>query len=143
MAIRVPYTTPYDFVFIILKFLSVGLWMTFLGFLVKGSGLGSIQFSDNETMRLASTIIFLFVIAIVSVYAHRITTLQMINTISSYVYVRVNLKTDMSFSDVSKIKEMFVPNSTGKWLPCTEVVKLPKNERVEYLKQVYRRRFNV
>tara|TARA_R110001583_G_scaffold70476_1_gene199469 strand:+ start:2014 stop:2367 length:354 start_codon:yes stop_codon:yes gene_type:complete len=117
--------------------------MSFFGFLITGSNLGDIQFADNEFIKFASIIIFLGVFVTVSIFAHSITTLQIINTISSYVYVRVNLKTEMSFSEVSKIKEMFVPNPTGQWQPCTEVTDLPQNQRAEYLKQVYRQTFNI
>lgn len=143
MAVKVPYTTPYDFVLIMAKFASIGLWMSFFGFLIKGSGLGDISFADNQFLKFSTIIVFLVVFVFVSVLAHSITTLPIINTISSYIYVRVNLKTDMSFSEVSKIKELFVPNGTGTWHPCTEVTELPPNQRAEYIRQVYRKEFNV
>jgi len=137
MGVLVRYTTGYDYLFIAFKCISIGLWAGFLGQVIEVFGLNTIQFPEQEWLKLAAMIVFLAVFMWLAILCHQFTTLPLINTFSAYLYVNKTLKTQMTFSEVSKIKEMFTPNDTGNWHPCREVLDLPEKERSTYVKKVY------
>ena len=52
---------------------------------------------------------------------------------STYLYVRVHLKTEMSFSEIKQVAFLF-NGALGKWYPLEEVKNLPKKMRKDFIK---------
>ena len=52
-----------------------------------------------------------------------------LSTLSTYLYVRLSLKTAINLKEAHYLTFLFEPNYTGKWYPLTHIAKLPKDQR--------------
>lgn len=50
-------------------------------------------------------------------------------TLSTYLYVRINLRTPIKLKEAKALKFFFEPNETGQWYPMRHLRKSPKEMR--------------
>lgn len=58
---------------------------------------------------------------------------HLFNYLSSYLYIRLSLRTPITFSEAKYFAFLFVPNDTGSWWPMREIKNLPKESRRQYI----------
>ncbi|MEI8393066.1 MAG: hypothetical protein WCG40_11265 [Actinomycetes bacterium] len=56
--------------------------------------------------------------------------------VDTYLYIRFDLKTPISFRDARKLKKIFQGHAVDTWLPHDEVLSLPREQRRAYLFEV-------
>ncbi len=62
-------------------------------------------------------------------YLNAMTAGRWIHTLSTWLYIRITLKTPVSFTDAEELMWLFVPNDTGKWYPLREVATVSRDQR--------------
>jgi hypothetical protein len=55
------------------------------------------------------------------------------DAVGAYFYIRQDSGTTLSFAEAKALSFLFVGDADGKWYPLTEVKKLPKEKRKQYL----------
>ncbi len=50
-------------------------------------------------------------------------------TLESFLYIRVNLRTNISFTEAREFNELLSPSAFGKWYPLKEIRDVQKNDR--------------
>lgn len=58
---------------------------------------------------------------------------QFYNTLSTFLYVKLTLRTDITLDDAGSLSWLFEVYDDGHWYPLKEIRKLPKDERKYYL----------
>lgn len=134
MAVRIPFTTGFDYCIIILRVITSFAWI----FLVFGSLVEAVVFFNppfpNSKVLLAIICIAAFVGSLLlAQYLHSKTTGKFLFTLSAFLYIRITLKTKISWANCSKVGWLFTPNDTGKWYPLTEVKQMPPEMREIYI----------
>lgn len=66
-------------------------------------------------------------------YIFVITAARFFNTLSSFFYVRQELKTKITWKDAAYVSFLFTPNPTGKWYSLYGVLRLPEEQRLAYI----------
>ena len=132
----IPYKR-YDSALTICGVISYGFWFLMVGWSIENVGFGDFQFPENIIARIASMIILTAIWMLVGAWLHLKTTGILIDIMWAYLYVINILQTDMSLREAQAIRWLFIPTDTGKWYPCTEVLRLPKAQRKAYLQRVY------
>lgn len=98
-----------------------------------------IQFDILEKLNVGGTgnVIIGIILLIGGIYLARyifiITAARFFNTLSSYLYVRQELKTKISRKNAAYVSFLFTPNPTGKWYTMYGVLRLPEEQRLEYI----------
>jgi hypothetical protein len=93
----------------------------------------------SEILRLGENANMIGIVALfiggmfLSTYLYRISAGRFFAVLSSFLYVRVELKTKISWKDASFVSFLFTANSTGKWYPMHNIIGLPKEQRVNYI----------
>lgn len=70
---------------------------------------------------------------LISYFVYRKTATIFFATLSTYLYVRSELKTKLTWSESANVSFLFAPNSTKKWYPLYTVLRLPQEQRTEYI----------
>ena len=113
--------------------------LVYLTVIIGGVFYPLVQFNIFEKLNIGETgsivvAIIVFIGGILlSRYIFRITAGHFFNTLSSFIYVRHELKTKISWKDADYVSFLFTPNSTGKWYTMYGVLRIPENERVDYI----------
>ncbi len=125
MAVKIPVTHGWNGLIQFLKLCSilvqVFLIMIFLVFLSEIFDISDIILIIFFILAL----IGLFVIGHYRLWAY----FDYLDTLSTYLYVRISLKTPIDLKEAKAIKYFFEPNQSGKWYPMTHLRKLPKEMR--------------
>jgi len=58
------------------------------------------------------------------------------NTVSSYIYFRMDMKAPISWSEAKDLSCYVTPNGTGKWHSFAELKEIPRDQRRKYLQDV-------
>jgi hypothetical protein len=58
---------------------------------------------------------------------------QYLSIISTWLYARMRLRTNVTFSEAKALRKLFQLDLSGKWLPMREIKKLPNHERHQAL----------
>jgi hypothetical protein len=82
--------------------------------------------------------IFLFAIplmvwVIVGTFIHIYLISPVLRTLSSYLYIRTQLKTPVSFAEARPLREIFCPAAEETWHPLRRISELPESQRREAL----------
>lgn len=120
MAIKIPITFTHEWskVIQIVKLVSV----FFIAFL---TGACACSFIDSDIIFLIFFILGFFGGIFIGFYR----LWDYLDTLSTYLYVRISLRTPIDLKEVKALKYFFEPNKTGKWYPMTHLRKLPKEMR--------------
>jgi hypothetical protein len=54
---------------------------------------------------------------------------QYLSTLSSWLYARVSLRTDISFKEAKALRKLFQVDLSMTWVPLREIKKLPNDQR--------------
>jgi hypothetical protein len=54
---------------------------------------------------------------------------QWLSILSSWLYARMGLRTNLSFNEAKTLRKLFQLDVSGKWVPVRDIKKLPDNER--------------
>ena len=98
-----------------------------------------IQFDILEKINIGGTgnVIISVILLIGGIYLARyifiITAARFFNTLSSFLYVRQELKTKISWKNAAYVSFLFTPNPTGKWYTMYGVLRLPEEQRLAYI----------
>jgi hypothetical protein len=126
MAIRIYTTTIWSKILIIPKFV---LWIAVL--------MSVVSFSDWISSFLTLPIflaIIIWIVIFIALLIFQISVLSPIfNTLSALLYIRINLKTKISWRQTKQIEWLFVPNETDKWWPMENIKDLPEDLRLPFL----------
>lgn len=108
-------------------------WMLNIALLILSFGLLSIFFApifSNSTFG----ILFIFILSVSTVlYVNFKIIKDFPDNLSSFLYVRLHLRTKMSFSEVKEIAFLFNANWDGTWYPLEEVKRVPKQLRKKFI----------
>jgi hypothetical protein len=58
---------------------------------------------------------------------------QYISVLSSWLYARLTLRTDVTFSEAKALRKLFQLDLSGKWIPLKAVKQLPSEQRHDVL----------
>ena len=87
----------------------------------------------GETGNVIVGITFLIGGIFLAKYIFAITAARFFNTISSFLYVRQELKTKITWKNADYVSFIFTPNPTGKWYTMYGVLRLPEEQRLGYI----------
>ena len=136
MAVKIHHTSSIDGIINVLRILVNFIYIvTIIG--------GLMVFVDyinlSEILKLSENANMIGIIALfiggmfLSTFLFRISAGKFFAVLSSFLYVRVELKTKIRWKDASFVSFLFTANSTGKWYPMHNVLELPKEQRVNYI----------
>ena len=143
MAIKFPYTHHIDWLLIVPR---IVVWAALLISIILGAIylIDNIDFSKVGLGTNMNTVLDILAIIfgyLLSRYLYALTFGRIFSTLSTYLYLRIELKTKMSWKDADFVSFLFTPNETGKWYPMDNVLKLPEKDRpkavLEFAKKVY------
>lgn len=134
MSVKVSYTHIYDkIVTFFFKFpTSIGLFLLFGFLIIEIERLIRID-KSNESLNIAIGIGIFILAYFISSFVYSKIFANFYHYLSAYLYVRLSLRTKLSWKEVTEIAWMFVPNESGVWYPLKEVKKLDKIERKQFL----------
>ena len=92
--------------------------ITLIGFIVLAT---SLKFDE----RLHSGPVMVGLVAIVWILIYR----QFFSILSSWLYARLSLRTDVSFREAKALRRLFQLDLSGKWIPAKEIKGLPFDTR--------------
>lgn len=135
MGVRVKYTSGYDRFLFLLKFFTFLAWLLVTFFSMAGVGQLFESWLDSLSSWIKTLIEIVFFLCVfgVATFLHSITTSRWISIYSAYLYIRISLKTKISFRDANYLAWLFVPNETGRWYPMREIRQMPRELRRQYL----------
>jgi hypothetical protein len=87
----------------------------------------------GETGNVIVAVILLIGGIFLSRYIFGITAGRFFNTLSSFIYVRQELNTKISWKNAAYVSFLFTPNPTGKWYTMYGVLRLPEEQRLGYI----------
>ena len=64
---------------------------------------------------------------------------QYLSILSSWLYARMSLRTNVTFSEAKALRKLFQLDVSGKWVPVREIKKLPGDQRHDALLQALER----
>lgn len=136
MAIKVTYSSSIDRYISVLRVLTSLIYfiLVLLGIstFLEASKI-SVYLKFNGTVNLILFFILLIGSIMISNYLYQITAGKIYRILSSYLYVRIELKAKITWKDAEFVSFLFTPNETGKWYNMHNVLKLPKDQRVSYI----------
>ena len=65
------------------------------------------------------------IVAVVWVLVYR----QCLSIVASWLYARLTLRTDVTFNEARALRKLFQLDLSAKWIPLSEVKKLPSEQR--------------
>lgn len=119
MAIPVPVTHRWTKLFVFVKIISIILCIGIVITLLELLGI--------EHWAIVLPLIFATIIC------HAIFINPIYHILTTYLYVRVDLGTKISFKEAKDLRILFEPNKSGVWYPMKEIKQLPKEFRREAL----------
>ncbi len=87
----------------------------------------------NATLNVISFITILIICTITTSLIYKSTIGKVLNILSAFLYVRIKLKTRISWKNANYVSFLFVPNSNNTWYPMLIVLTIPKDDREEYI----------
>lgn len=136
MAVRVHYTSTIDKILILPRLVVSG---SIFGLILWGV-ISLIEYFDipnrlkiNEFLSVVFFLLMLLFCSIITASIYSKTAGRFFFILSAYLYLRFNLHTPMSWKDSGFVAFLFTPNETGKWYPMTDVLKLEKDLRQQYI----------
>jgi hypothetical protein len=91
---------------------------TLVGFIVL-----AIHFDLDQ--RIHSVPLMIGMVAAIWILLYR----QYLSILSSWLYVRMSLRSNVSFSEAKALRKLFQLDISGKWIPIREIRRLPKDAR--------------
>lgn len=135
---RIQFTSGYDFLIATLRLL-IGIILGMFGLItvlkisnwfVLISGLEStIPEWVEGVIGLTSAIIG----SVLGLYVYYKTAGPFLNNLSSFLYIRRDLKAKVTFNEAKLLSFLFVPNDSGKWYPLDHIPTLPEDQRKQQL----------
>ena len=58
---------------------------------------------------------------------------QFLTIVSSWLYVRISLRTNVTFTEAKELRRLFQLDLSAKWIPMKEIKKLPSDQRHDAL----------
>jgi hypothetical protein len=58
---------------------------------------------------------------------------QLLAIVASWLYARLGLRTNVTFTEATALRKLFQLDLSGKWIPLREIKKLPAEQRHEAL----------
>ena len=58
---------------------------------------------------------------------------QLLTIVASWLYARLALRTNVTFTEAKSLRKLFQLDLSGKWIPLREIKKLPAEQRHEAL----------
>jgi hypothetical protein len=136
MGVRIPHTSDIDRLLNIPRILVNIIYL----FSIVGGIVSLIEYFNilkilnlGKTFNIIAFVVILIGGYLLSFYLYRITAARFFATLSSFLYVRHELKTKISWKDASYVSFLFTPNTTGKWYTMYSVLRLPKDQRLDYI----------
>lgn len=90
----------------------------------------------NATLNVIAFITILLICSIATRLIYISTIGKVLNILSSFLYVRLRLKTRISWQNANYASFLFIPNRNNTWYPMLNVLTIPKEEREEYIEVV-------
>ena len=61
-----------------------------------------------------------------SIYIYNLTFSRWLNTLSVFLYIRINLGTKVNWNETLRLEWLFLPNPSGQWWPLDFIRNLPE-----------------
>ena len=71
------------------------------------------------------------VVAVIWIFLYR----QYLSILSSWLYARMSLRTNVTFSEAKALRKLFQLDVSGKWVPVRDIKKLPRDARHDAVTQ--------
>ena len=138
MAVRVPYTSTIDRILIVPRLIASAL---IFGLVAWGIIAAFEFFHIPEKWNISgflNIVLFLLLVlisGIISAFIYSKTVGKFLFSLSAFLYIRLKLKTKMSWRDSNSVAFLFIPNETGKWYPMLDALKIEQENRESYIKE--------